>query len=72
MVSDGSVALISATAEAISSGAEMIAPQPVIRALQTAVAEVIAGEVIAGEAMVGEATAGKATAREPAEANNPP
>jgi hypothetical protein len=57
MVSDGSAALISATAEAISSGAEMIAPQPVIRALQTTVAEVIAGE---------------ATAREPAEANNPP
>ena len=68
MVSDGSVALISATAEAISSGAEMIAPQPVIRALQTTVAE-----VIAGEAMVGEATAGKAMAGEPAEAiNNPP
>jgi hypothetical protein len=35
MVSDGSVALKSAMAEAISSGAEMIAPQPVIRALQT-------------------------------------
>jgi len=30
--SDGSVALILATAEAISSGAEMTAPQPVIRA----------------------------------------
>ena len=46
----------------------MIAPQPVIRALQTTVAE-----VIAGEAMVGEATAGKAMAGEPAEAiNNPP
>jgi hypothetical protein len=61
MVSDGSVALISATAEAISSGAEMIAPQPVIRALQTTVAEVTAGE------------AAEATAREPAEAiNNPP
>jgi len=68
MGSDGSVALISATAEAISSGAEMIVPQPVIRALQTTVAE-----VIAGEAMVGEATAGKAMAGEPAEAiNNPP
>jgi hypothetical protein len=71
MVSDGSVAL--ATAEAISSGAEMIAPQPVIRALQTTVAEVIAGEATVGEATVGEATAGKAMAREPAEAiNNPP
>ena len=54
MGSDGSVALISATAEAILSGAAMIAPQPVIRALQTTVAEVVAGE----------ATAGKATARE--------
>jgi hypothetical protein len=31
--------LISMTAEAISSGAEMITPQPVIRALQTTVAE---------------------------------
>jgi hypothetical protein len=51
VVSDGSVALISATAEAISPGAEMIAPQPVIRALRATVAEVIAGEAMAGEAV---------------------
>jgi hypothetical protein len=53
MISDGSVALMSATAEPISSGAEMIASQPVIRALQTTVAEVVAGEAMAGKATGG-------------------
>ena len=58
MVSDGSVVLISATAEATSSGAEMIIPQPLIRTLQATVVEAAVVEATAGEAAEG--TAGEA------------
>jgi hypothetical protein len=57
----GSVVLISATAEATSSGAAMIIPQPFIRTLQATVVEATAGEAAEG-------TAGEAAGA----TNNPP
>ena len=70
MVSDGSVVLISATAEATSSGAVMIIPQPFIRTRQATVVEATAGEPTAGEPTAGEVAEG--TAGEAAEATNHP
>jgi hypothetical protein len=57
MATDRTAAMMSATAQAISPGAEILIPHPTIRALQATRVEAMAGvaAMVAAEAMAAEA-----------------